>query len=142
MEQNCRIVLWMLLLIGILQANPIGIRKTPDFQIQDLGFDHLQEDVSCLKHLSHTQEECIATALDCVVRELKGTVKLECEDPKDYIDSEVDHWNYILDDANDKIASSECACEKWPETPFNEFLEKMESLLQLHSVQKHALVYR
>uniref|UniRef100_A0A3Q3K1W5 Interleukin n=1 Tax=Monopterus albus TaxID=43700 RepID=A0A3Q3K1W5_MONAL len=110
MENFIKIAFWIAFVSGCLQAKPF---------MRNSDIPNLKTDVKCLKHLSHTQEECIATALDCVVRELKGTVKLECEDPKDYIDSEAPR------------ASSECACEKWPETPFNEFLEKMESLLQL-----------
>ncbi|KAA8588604.1 hypothetical protein FQN60_009949, partial [Etheostoma spectabile] len=38
-----------------------------------------------LKHLSHTQDQCITTALDCVRKELNGTVRDECEDPKERI---------------------------------------------------------
>lgn len=37
------------------------------------------------KFFSHSQENCIAAALDCFLRELTGTVTLECNDPKKYI---------------------------------------------------------
>uniref|UniRef100_A0A3Q3K1X0 Interleukin n=1 Tax=Monopterus albus TaxID=43700 RepID=A0A3Q3K1X0_MONAL len=133
MENFIKIAFWIAFVSGCLQAKPF---------MRNSDIPNLKTDVKCPSNSTfyaptNVKEECIATALDCVVRELKGTVKLECEDPKDYIDSEVDHWNYILDELKrnpvsiSPLSSSECACEKWPETPFNEFLEKMESLLQL-----------
>lgn len=38
-----------------------------------------------LKHLFCTQEECFTTALECLKKELNGTVKAECNDDNDYI---------------------------------------------------------
>uniref|UniRef100_A0A3B4TWW8 Uncharacterized protein n=1 Tax=Seriola dumerili TaxID=41447 RepID=A0A3B4TWW8_SERDU len=45
MEQHFRIALWMFCLVGYLQAKPCY-----HFNIDDLGFDYLLEDVSCVSY--------------------------------------------------------------------------------------------
>ncbi|AWP11684.1 Interleukin [Scophthalmus maximus] len=79
--------------------------------------------------------ECIDTALDCVMRELNGTVKEECHDPYGRIYPAVEFLEVTIqyrEEGHAPTASSECECEKWSQTAFGKFLDNMESLLQLH----------
>lgn len=42
------------------------------------------------KFFSHSQENCTTAALECFLTELRGTVKMECNDPKEYIDGAIE----------------------------------------------------
>lgn len=54
----------------------------------------------------------------CVVAELKGVVKTECEDPGEYVEGALDFWDYVqqrktLGNAGDEVSTppSATVCE-------------------------------
>uniref|UniRef100_A0A3Q3E4A5 Interleukin n=1 Tax=Labrus bergylta TaxID=56723 RepID=A0A3Q3E4A5_9LABR len=107
MEHIVRIAFWTL---ACLQASALPI---VDSQITSKKEVLKNVSLSLSLSLSHThkQERCITTALDCVMRELNGTVRQKT-----------------------KSLTHECACEGWPQTPFGPFLNQVEALLQLQNV--------
>uniref|UniRef100_A0AAQ6IU03 Interleukin n=1 Tax=Anabas testudineus TaxID=64144 RepID=A0AAQ6IU03_ANATE len=75
----------------------------------------------------NVKEECFTTALECLKKELNGTVKAECNDDNDYIGQGVKPMDESIKFA---LNSSECSCERWSETSFSEFLNKTEDLCE------------
>lgn len=56
-------------------------------------------------------QECIPAALQCVMAELSGVVKLECEDPDHYVDGQLEFLEKMTemmprDDDDDKVRTS------------------------------------
>lgn len=107
----------------------------------------------------HSQPDCLIAALQCFKVELQ-TVSSECKDPEEVINGTIQFLqNYIgvsvrdgksMDSsescfqANSPISRSRppqksnftaCPCEGWSEKPFPEFLENMETLIQLINSQ-------
>ncbi|XP_078117441.1 uncharacterized protein LOC144524810 [Sander vitreus] len=130
MEHFIRIAVWITL-FGCLQT------KSPP--ISDFGYSFMWKHVKCPSNSTfyapeNVQKQCITTALDCVMRELNGTVKDECKDPMEYIDQALDFLDCLIKERSGKghaLTNSEgCKCERWSETPFSEFLNKTISLLQ------------
>ncbi|CAJ1059141.1 Interleukin [Xyrichtys novacula] len=72
--------------------------------------------------------------MDCIMKELNGTVREECADPKEDIDQAIDFFQIEIEERTSKgqmmTNSSECACESWSQAPFSQFLNKVEALLQ------------
>uniref|UniRef100_A0A3Q3M6M9 Interleukin n=1 Tax=Mastacembelus armatus TaxID=205130 RepID=A0A3Q3M6M9_9TELE len=83
---------------------------------------------------ANVEAHCITTALDCIMREFNGTVTDECEDPYEYIEQEVTFLDRKIKNRVDLghvlTDSTECACEKWSEVPFSEFLKKANTFLE------------
>uniref|UniRef100_A0AAQ6IMH8 SWIM-type domain-containing protein n=1 Tax=Anabas testudineus TaxID=64144 RepID=A0AAQ6IMH8_ANATE len=88
----------------------------------------------------NVKEECFTTALECLKKELNGTVKAECNDDNDYIGQGVKVLQIMIKKTQEKnhvsisphyaLNSSECSCERWSETSFSEFLNKTEDLCE------------
>ncbi|KAK2848810.1 hypothetical protein Q5P01_008644 [Channa striata] len=99
----------------------------------------MRTDVKCLNDSTfyapdNIKDECITAALECVLREFNVTVRDECTDPKQYIDQEIDYLDQIIQhrpEAGHDVKSSKCQCERWSQTPFDEFLNKVQSLIEL-----------
>lgn len=49
------------------------------------------------KFFSHSQENCIAAALDCFFKELTGPVKQDCSDPEEYIDGAIEYLQRVTE---------------------------------------------
>lgn len=65
-----------------------------------------------------SQSECIPAAVRCVVAELEGVVKTECEDPGKYVEGALDFWDSVqhgntLGNSGDEVSTSPSAtvCE-------------------------------
>uniref|UniRef100_A0A8C9XSX9 Interleukin n=1 Tax=Sander lucioperca TaxID=283035 RepID=A0A8C9XSX9_SANLU len=139
MEHFIRIAVWITLL------TLSGCLQTKSLPISDFGYSFMWNHVKCVSNFkpnifpcSFCEKQCITTALECVMRELNGTVKDECEDPKEYIDSGLEFLDRLIKERSGKshaLPNSEgCECERWSETPFSEFLNKTLFLLTLQSM--------
>lgn len=54
-----------------------------------------------------SQRECIPEAVRCVMAELEGVVKTECDDPGRYVDGALDFWDRIkLANSSDEVSTS------------------------------------
>uniref|UniRef100_A0A8C2ZEW0 Interleukin n=1 Tax=Cyclopterus lumpus TaxID=8103 RepID=A0A8C2ZEW0_CYCLU len=157
-----------------------GCLLTNSFPISDFGAYYLRKHVECPSESTfyaprNVEKRCITTALDCVRRELSGTVREECEDPREYVDDAVEYLDLQIEERSGKghvsnlhththththtglpnlmlkkkkkryseltgppppqalTDSRECACERWPETSFSEFVGDVLSLLELEN---------
>ncbi|XP_042275102.1 interleukin-15-like [Thunnus maccoyii] len=130
MEHFIRIAFWTVALFGCLQAKPV----VPS----DWNFDSLRNEVNCLSDSTfytpkNVKEKCFTTALDCAMRELDGTARIECDDPHGHINDMVETMITEIEKRNKTFPltnSSECACEGLPETSFQDFLKETKSLFQ------------
>uniref|UniRef100_A0A8C3G0T1 Interleukin n=1 Tax=Cyclopterus lumpus TaxID=8103 RepID=A0A8C3G0T1_CYCLU len=120
-----------------------GCLLTNSFPISDFGAYYLRKHVECPSESTfyaprNVEKRCITTALDCVRRELSGTVREECEDPREYVDDAVEYLDLQIEERSGKghalTDSRECACERWPETSFSEFVGDVLSLLELENI--------
>ncbi|KAK5864425.1 hypothetical protein PBY51_015668 [Eleginops maclovinus] len=87
---------------------------------------------------TNVKTQCITNALGCIKEELDGTAHLECSDTFEYKDMAVNSLDNLIKERSKKglglTDAKECACERYEEKPFNEFLDAMKSLLQrIHS---------
>ncbi|KAI3351068.1 hypothetical protein L3Q82_005635 [Scortum barcoo] len=111
--------------------------------LNELNFDDMKEHVICESDsIFYTPttipEQCITTALNCVMEELNGTVRHECTDKQGYINRTLDFLNTIITKrktGHALIDSTECDCHKWPQTPLAMFLNETRTLLQLHCTE-------
>ncbi|XP_074505177.1 uncharacterized protein il2 [Sebastes fasciatus] len=131
MEHFFRIAFWITL-SGCLQ-----IKSLP---ISDFGKKLMETHVECPPDATfyaptNVKRECITTALDCVMRELHGRAKEECEGIHQYINMAVGTLDHVIEKRSAKghalNNSTECACERWIQIPFRDFLDKASSLLEL-----------
>lgn len=58
-----------------------------------------------------SQRECIPAAVRCVLAELKGVAKTECEDPYNYVEGALDFWDFVqhdnkLGNSGDEVSTS------------------------------------
>ncbi|KAM8910885.1 uncharacterized protein AB9W97_007020 [Spinachia spinachia] len=126
-----QIAFWMLLSDCLLP------RSQP---IADFGVEHMKNQVKCppdsrfYAPRRSVAEACIPTALDCVSRELSGTVKAECADPEDYTTDAIEFLDRLIDEWKERgqapTDSHECACEGQPEVSYSVFLNKALALIQ------------
>uniref|UniRef100_A0A3Q1EHY4 Interleukin n=1 Tax=Acanthochromis polyacanthus TaxID=80966 RepID=A0A3Q1EHY4_9TELE len=131
MEHFIRTVFWIFTLSGFLQAAPRPAKS--DFRI-----NLMRESVKCLPDSKfytpeNVLDKCITTAVDCVMKELNGTAKVECDGPKDYINLALSAFSLLRKERQDKgyglTNSTDCVCEKWRQTNFSEFLNKTSDLI-------------
>uniref|UniRef100_A0A3Q1EEI0 Interleukin n=1 Tax=Acanthochromis polyacanthus TaxID=80966 RepID=A0A3Q1EEI0_9TELE len=128
MEHFIRTVFWIFTLSGFLQAAPRPAKS--DFRI-----NLMRESVKCVSHFKFNifHDKCITTAVDCVMKELNGTAKVECDGPKDYINLALSAFSLLRKERQDKgyglTNSTDCVCEKWRQTNFSEFLNKTSDLI-------------
>ncbi|NP_001254611.1 interleukin-2 precursor [Gasterosteus aculeatus] len=84
---------------------------------------------------SDVTEACITTALDCVMRELNGTVKEECDDSEQDILDAVESLNHVINRrttaGHARTDSNECTCERWPLASYAVFKKNTLNLLQM-----------
>ncbi|XP_069572623.1 uncharacterized protein il2 [Brachyistius frenatus] len=132
MEHFIKMAFCAVILSACLQARPM------EYNVD--GIIRLIDEVTCLNNSifyspENVKEECITAALDCILRELNGTAKVECDDPAEGIDDVLEILYLKIQKRNTTenvlTNSEECACEIWPETPLNEFRNKFTTLLQL-----------
>uniref|UniRef100_A0A665TJB8 Interleukin n=1 Tax=Echeneis naucrates TaxID=173247 RepID=A0A665TJB8_ECHNA len=141
MEQFLRVALWTAAIFCFLQAS----KSLSD---KDAKIEFMRDDVKCVSHFKtntfpsvcQDSKICIAEALECVKAEL-GVVQFECEGEIAYVDDAVEFMDRKINSLGNRPVSispystpttkSECDCHKWPQVPFPEFLDNMESLLQL-----------
>ncbi|XP_078025786.1 uncharacterized protein il2 [Epinephelus lanceolatus] len=135
MEHFIRIAFWIVSLSGCLQTESQPI---PDAR-SDFHIDSMLKNVNCSSGSTfytptNVQRECFTKALECVKKELYGTAKAECEDPYNYISAALEQLHELTEELGKKgnapTSSTKCDCELWSETPFSEFLNKTENLLQ------------
>ncbi|XP_069388204.1 uncharacterized protein il2 [Paralichthys olivaceus] len=105
--------------------------------IEDASIGFIRTNVTCLKDSkfyapTNVKVECIPAAMDCVMRELKGTVRPECDGLMTYVLQAIEFFELKTEEKDPApTTSAECTCEKWPQTGFSDFLDQVESLLQL-----------
>uniref|UniRef100_A0A4W6BP12 Interleukin n=1 Tax=Lates calcarifer TaxID=8187 RepID=A0A4W6BP12_LATCA len=135
MEHFIRIAFWIVTISSCLQAKSI--------RLEDLGIKRLRTEITCEQNSAfYTPEnvevrpDCLTTALDCVQKELAGTVKEECDGQKIYIEQAIEFFERVHQEQEATRNASQCQCERWPQKPFLKFLDQIESLLQLVESQK------
>uniref|UniRef100_A0A3P8UUY7 Interleukin n=1 Tax=Cynoglossus semilaevis TaxID=244447 RepID=A0A3P8UUY7_CYNSE len=126
MEHFTRISILIFTFFGCFQAAPYT----------DSKMYYLQRDVSCppgstFYAPTNVKVRTILCYL-CVLRELNGTVTAECDNSNGYVGDTME----FLEERIEPPKSSECECERWQLTPFDVFLNKMESLLQMENAAK------
>lgn len=102
------------------------------------------------------QPDCVIVALECVAAELR-TVRHDCADPEEVIDQAEEFltdtiqrlkikvsvpdrlrenwtgyrsWQPPSPTSSQESNSTACICESWPEKPFTDFLDAIQSLLE------------
>ncbi|KAM3612584.1 uncharacterized protein V6R79_010565 [Siganus canaliculatus] len=133
MEHFIRIVFWTVALSSCLLAKPLTF---------DSNIHLMKVELKCAPGLtlytpSNVEKQCWVAALECFKTELSGMLGEECEDPAGRISEEVEFLQLEIKqllgkhNSNGQNHTTECACEKWPETNFKEFLNAEENLVQL-----------
>uniref|UniRef100_A0A4W6BVW4 Saposin B-type domain-containing protein n=1 Tax=Lates calcarifer TaxID=8187 RepID=A0A4W6BVW4_LATCA len=105
MEHFIRIAFWIVTISSCLQAKSI--------RLEDLGIKRLRTEITCVN--------CLTTALDCVQKELAGTVKEECDGQKIYIEQAIEFFERVHQEQ--EVSN----CERWPQKPFLKFLDQIDS---------------
>uniref|UniRef100_A0A3Q1CE05 Interleukin n=1 Tax=Amphiprion ocellaris TaxID=80972 RepID=A0A3Q1CE05_AMPOC len=131
MEHFIRIAFWIFTLSGSLQAKSLSVMS--DFRIS-LMRDYVECPNSTFYTPENVLDKCITTAVDCVMKELHGTANEECTDREGYINQALDAIDKIRKggkmDKDHGLTDTDCACEKWRQTSFSEFLNKTNDLLE------------
>uniref|UniRef100_A0A3B5A458 Interleukin n=1 Tax=Stegastes partitus TaxID=144197 RepID=A0A3B5A458_9TELE len=115
MEHFIRIAFWIFTLSGSLQAGPLFKRATSDWNI-----DFMRANVTCVSDFKFNIfiPKCITTALDCVMQELLGKARVECDDPENRIGQALETYSTLsvtrIRNGHGLTDSPDCVCEKWP----------------------------
>uniref|UniRef100_A0A3P9NJH7 Interleukin n=1 Tax=Poecilia reticulata TaxID=8081 RepID=A0A3P9NJH7_POERE len=125
MEHFMRIAFWIFTLsVTLSDCHPIsGCNFIPDFNIE------FMKKLTCVSNfLPNILNifKCHQSALECIYIELNGTAQHECDDPERRIEEGLE----ALKRKMPNNTPSACACEKWPQKSFTEFLERYKSLLE------------
>uniref|UniRef100_A0A3B5RDM4 Interleukin n=1 Tax=Xiphophorus maculatus TaxID=8083 RepID=A0A3B5RDM4_XIPMA len=127
MENFMRIAFWIFTLsVTLSDCHPTLPNIISDFNIK------FMKKLACVS-IFFPNILNIFSVLECIFIELNGTAAVECEDPEDRIGDGLTTLQRKIDTmTNDPAPSnpSACACERWPQKSFIEFLETYESLLQ------------
>ncbi|CAB1414031.1 unnamed protein product [Pleuronectes platessa] len=129
MEHFIGISFWIATLFICLQAKNIPL--------EDSSIPLMRRYITCEDPESRfyaptdVKAECMATALECIEIELKGTVKEECTGKMEYLEQAVEFFEIKRKEkCPAPTTPAACECERWPQESFGKFLDKVESLLQ------------
>ncbi|NP_001121986.1 interleukin-2 precursor [Oryzias latipes] len=129
MEHLFKIAIWIFVLSGCHLTSSKCIPTDDDWVL-----DALQEEVKCppdLKLYTPTYEKDWAKdILECIQKEINGTVKEECEDPNYRIEQVISMLKNVSPDNGTGQNSTNSTCEGSPVKSFQEFVTSVKVILQ------------